>query len=282
MRLGIGIASRHPDGTPMKAAEVMRRAKLIEDIGFDHIWVGETLNRGGFSMDQMSMCLLAAAATEHIEMGTTIIEVPLRNPAELAMRLLSMHALTGKRFVAGLGAGSTKADMDAVGVDFDKRFGIFARNLPMIRKLVQGETIEIKGNPVCLHPPEGIAGGPPMVIGSWASDMWVKRAATEYDGWMASGLPRANASRTLGNGIKIFRDAGGKRALIVTIGVDLRAPTEPMDPDKAFNLRCDPREAASRLQYVAELGFDDVHLVGTATQTEEDLREIRSLLPKSN
>jgi alkanesulfonate monooxygenase SsuD/methylene tetrahydromethanopterin reductase-like flavin-dependent oxidoreductase (luciferase family) len=250
---------------------------MLEKAGFDAIWMGENINRTNFTPDTIQMLLLAAAATNHVEVGTTIIEVPLRNPAELALRLLTTHMLTGGRFVAGLGAGSTKADFDACGVDFEQRFSIMSRSLPMIRKLLKGETV---GESINLKPPPEIAGGPPMIIGAWASGIWVKRAARDYDGWMASGHP-ANRVETLAEGMKVFRENGGKRALIVTVGVDLTAETKPM-AGGPFNLRCDAKEAAARLQYLVELGFDDVHLVGRPEQTEEDLLAIRALLPKQD
>ncbi len=66
--------------------------------------------------DTLVWLTAAAASTERIELGTTILQVPLRHPVELAQRLLSMQALCAGRFSAGLGSGSTRADFDAVGV----------------------------------------------------------------------------------------------------------------------------------------------------------------------
>jgi hypothetical protein len=116
-----------------------------------------------------------------------------------------------------------------------------------------------------------------MVLGVWAAGTWVKRAARDYDGWMASGHP-ANKVETLPEGIKVFRENGGKRALIVTVGVDFTAETKSM-AGGPFNLRCDPQEAAARLQWLADLGFDDVHL-NTQLQTAENLAQIRALYPQ--
>jgi alkanesulfonate monooxygenase SsuD/methylene tetrahydromethanopterin reductase-like flavin-dependent oxidoreductase (luciferase family) len=124
---------------------------------------------------------------------------------------------------------------------------------------------------------------PPIVVGAWASGRWVERAAKEYDGWMASGL---NTSyNALAEGINRYREAGGTgRTLVATVNVNLKAQSEPFDPDKSFNLNCTPQEAAERLAKVAEMGFDDV-LCSRLNYSEDDwpdadLRELRSLLPR--
>jgi hypothetical protein len=102
---------------------------------------------------------------------------------------------------------------------------------------------------------------------------------------MASGL---NTSyRALAEGIKRYREAGGSgRTLVATVNVNLRAPSAPFDPDASFNLNCTPAEAAERLAKVADMGFDDVlcsRLNYSAEDwPEEDLRELRSLLPRES
>ena len=70
----------------------------------------------------------------------------------------------------------------------------------------------------------------------------VVRAAREYDGWMASGA--LTTFRVLAEGIKRYRDAGGRRALVSTIDVDLSAPTTPWSEDDRFSVRCEPAAAA--------------------------------------
>jgi alkanesulfonate monooxygenase SsuD/methylene tetrahydromethanopterin reductase-like flavin-dependent oxidoreductase (luciferase family) len=275
MRLGINIPREHPDGRPYNAADVMTRARAIEAAGFDGIWLGESMNRGTPSVDTLAVLSIAAAATSRVEVGSAVLQVPLRRPAELAQRLLSLHALSGGRFVAGLGAGSTQADFDACGIDYADRFRLFAAALPEVRRLCNGEQVGAAN----LHPWPSVAGGPPMLIGAWASGIWVKRAAHDYDGWIASGRHN-NQFRTLAEGLKVYRDNGGKRVLIATVGIDLQAPTKRLADDEPFNLRCGPDEAAARLQQLAELGVDDVLMVMRPQQSVEELPAIRALLKK--
>ncbi len=273
MRLGINIPREHPDGRPYNAADIMARARAIEAAGFDGIWLGESMSRGNPSVDTLSVLAIAAAATSRVELGSAVLQVPLRRPAELANRLLTLHALSGGRFVAGLGAGSTQADFDACGVDYASRFKLFAAALPEIRRLCNGEQVGAAN----LRPWPSVAGGPPMLIGAWVSGIWVKRAAQNYDGWIASGRHN-NRFRTLAEGLKVYRDNGGKRALIATVSVDLQAPTKPLTDDEPFNLRCGAKEASARLHQLAEIGIDDVLLVMRGAQSEEELLAIRALI----
>lgn len=256
----------------------MQRAQLIERTGFDGIWIGESIGRATFPVpDVLAWLLAAAAGTERIELGTTILQVPLRHPVELAQRLMSVHGLTGGRFIAGLGSGSTRADFDAVGVSYDDRFKLLAAALPTIRRICRGEKV----GDAYLPPWSNTGSGPPIMIGSWHSGIWVRRAARDYDGWIGSGF--FTTFNQLKEGIDRYREAGGTRALVSTITVDLHQPTTPFDPDARFSLECAPSEAADRLQRLADIGYDDALLTranhSAADLTEDDLRQIRALVP---
>src|SRR5215472_7134491 len=123
MRLGVGLPHQRANGTSFTAEEVMARARTIEAVGFDGIWVPDSIGRLHTPRpDPLMWLLLAGAATSRVELGTAILQVPLRRTVELAQRLLTLHAVTNGRFVAGLGAGSTLADFNALGVDYEARF----------------------------------------------------------------------------------------------------------------------------------------------------------------
>lgn len=277
MRLGISLPTRQADGSAPTLQQLQRRAQLLERLGFDGIWMGESIGRVAWPVpDVLDWLTAAAAVTQRIELGTAIVQVPLRHPAELAQRLMTVHALSGGRFAAGLGSGSTQADFDAVGVPYADRFRMLNEGLPTIRALLRGERV----GAAYLAPWQDSHGGPPILIGSWHSGLWVKRAAQDYDGWIASGY--FTSFNQLREGINRYRDAGGKRALVATIVVDLGAESKRLDVDGRFNLVCGPEEAAERLQRLAELGYDDA-LLTRANHTEADLpvdvlRQIRALI----
>jgi alkanesulfonate monooxygenase SsuD/methylene tetrahydromethanopterin reductase-like flavin-dependent oxidoreductase (luciferase family) len=225
MRLGINMPFVRADGDVLTAKDIMVRARTIEDAGFDGIWIGDAIGRMRLTRPDPLMWLLPAAATNHIEVGTAILQVPLRNPVDLAVRLMTMHAQTGHRFVAGVGAGSTLEDFDAAGVDFERRFQILSDSLELIRRLLDGEKVGAAD----LNPWPSSKGGPPVLVGAWASGRWLKRCVDEFDGWIASG-GRTNL-KTLREGIKRYRDLGGKRAVVATVPVDLTAETTRLQDD---------------------------------------------------
>ena len=280
MRLGINLPYRRADGSAPAAPEIMARARLLEEIGFDGIWMGDTVGRFDFAgLDTLQWLTVAAAGTTRIELGTAVIQLPLRPPVELAQRLMTLQAVSGGRFIAGLGSGSTAKDFEASGVDFSQRFKLLREGASKIKRLLNGETVD----GISIHPWPNVKGGPPLVIGAWGSGRWVQRAAEEYDGWMASGF---NTSlNTLREGIQRYREAGGTgRTLVATVNVNLSAPSEPLDADGRFHLNCPPQEARERLARLADLGFDDV-LCSRLNYSDEDwpeadLRTLRELLPR--
>jgi alkanesulfonate monooxygenase SsuD/methylene tetrahydromethanopterin reductase-like flavin-dependent oxidoreductase (luciferase family) len=279
LRLGINLPFLTKDNDAPPLSYVGRRAKVVEDIGFDSIWIGDTISRGVTWPDPLLFLLAAAAGTKTIELGTAVMEVPLRAPVDLAQRFLTMHALTGGRFSAGVGAGSTKQDYDACGIDFEQRFKLLRSHMDLIRALCRGEEV----GEANLHPWPATVGGPRMLIGAWYSGPWVKRAAQEYDGWLSSSA--WTNFNTMKEGLQKYRDLGGKRAMVATIQVDLTQPEADLADDQPFHLRCGPKSAAERLQKIADIGFDDALIIKTARHTEadmtdEDLHQIRSLLPR--
>jgi alkanesulfonate monooxygenase SsuD/methylene tetrahydromethanopterin reductase-like flavin-dependent oxidoreductase (luciferase family) len=267
IRIAASLPFTHADGTGFAAAEVRSVARHLEKLGFAGIWVPDQVGRGAPRPDPLLWLMVASEATQSIELGTAILQVPLRNPVELAQRLLTMHQLTGGRFRLGAGSGSTKRDFDTVGVDYGQRFALLKHYLDVIKRLCRGERV----GDAYLNPWKSAVGGPPIMIGAWASGIWVPRAARQFDGWLASGGRTSLAN--LKHGILRYREAGGKRAIVATVGVDLTQPNAKLTDDMPFNLRCGPESAVERIALLSELGYDDV-LLRTDDLSEPELTEL--------
>jgi alkanesulfonate monooxygenase SsuD/methylene tetrahydromethanopterin reductase-like flavin-dependent oxidoreductase (luciferase family) len=168
---------------------------------------------------------------------------------------------------------STLADFAAVGVDFAARFRALDRSLGIMRALWRGEKVgEADLGPIW----PAVLGGPPVMIGAWAGSTWIKRAAQEFDGWVASGA-RSNWG-LLAKGIARFRELGGRHAVVTNVPVRLGdAESSPDGPDDPAILRCPRSVAIERLRRFRDLGFDDVVLVARRHDAEA-LAELRSLV----
>ena len=273
MRLGVTQASSRSDGSALTGDALTAGAQLVEQVGFDSLWCFDAIGRGFILPDPLIGVSVAASVTSRLEVGTCILQVPLRRPVELAHRILTAHLVCGGRLLLGVGAGSPKTDFDAVGLDYDRRMEAFDEALAIMRRLWRGEQVGAAD----LTPWPATVGGPPVLIGSWSGQRWIPRAAREFDGWIASAAK--TSFRTLAGGIGRFRAAGGTRAIVTNIVVDLAAATTPLDDDAPFHLRCAPEAAAARLRRLADLGFDDAVLVPRPA-TDAHLAAMRALLPR--
>ncbi len=275
MRLGIVLPRAEDGGRPLEAATLADAAHRIETIGFESAWVFDSIGRGSLLPDPLAALTVAAAVTRTIELGTGVLQVPLRRPVELAHRVLTTHLVSAGRLRLGVGAGSTAADFAAVGVDFASRFRQLSKSLEIMRKLWAGGHV---GEAELGTPWPVAAGGPPVLIGSWAGSRWIERAAREFDGWVASGA--RSSWRLIREGIARFRDLGGSRAVLTNVAVRLDS-AEPSSarPDDPFDLVCPPSVAVERLRHIEALGFDDVVLVAQHHDNAH-LQELRRLLPR--
>jgi len=268
MRLGVSLnIYGEKTASGKEYAEGFRRA---EEAGFDGLWFFDSLGRATFRPDPVSSMSAAAAVTSKVELGTCVLQVPLRNPVELAHRILAAHFISDGRVRLGVGSGSTEGDFKALGLDFKARFKQLAAALPVMQALWRGEIVD----GVDLKPPASVKGGPPVMIGSWAGSRWIPIAAKQYDGWISSA--HFTNIATFKEGYKRFKGEGGGRTVASNIPVDLTAESKPLADDDHLDLRCGPEEAKVRLAMLAEIGFDDA-IVTVTDFSEEHLKAVRAL-----
>ena len=248
-------------------------ARRIEAAGFPGIWVGDSLGRGRPTLDPLVALATLCAVTERVELGIAVLQVPLRHPVELAHRVQSVQMLSGNRLRLGVGSGSTRADFELLGGDYDKRFRTFMSSLDTMRTAWAGRTV----NGGALSPWPGCEGGPPILLGAWRSPRWITYAAKECQGWTPSG--RFSSWEDLEAGMRIYRDAGGTNAVLANVAIDLaeRAESASLAEVAHVSLICPPEEARRRLKRVEQLGFDEILLV-SQTGTLDEIERARDFL----
>ena len=248
-------------------------ARRIEKSGFPGIWVTDSLGRGRPTLDPLVALGVLSAATRRVELGTAVLQVSLRHPIELAHRVQSVQALSGGRLRLGVGSGSTRADFDLLGANFDQRFRTLMSSLEVMRRAWRGEHV----NGGVLSPWPGYEGGPPVLLGAWRNQRWIAYAAKQCQGWIASGL--YSSWEDLENGMRFYREVGGSNAVLANVLVDLSGTLEPgsLAERAKVSLVCPPDEARQRLKRLERIGFDEVLLVSLGGALEE-LERVRDFL----
>jgi alkanesulfonate monooxygenase SsuD/methylene tetrahydromethanopterin reductase-like flavin-dependent oxidoreductase (luciferase family) len=279
MRLGIVDFLRPSE---MPAGRTLDRvagfARAVEAKGFAGLWVTDAFGRGSPTLDPLTVLAALASICPRLELGTCVLQVPLRHPAELAHRLATLEALSGGRLRLGVGSGSTKTEFDLVGADYEARFKTLMSALATMRQAWRGEAIA--GG--TLSPWPGTDKGPQIMLGAWRNPRWIAYAAEHCQGWIASGINGDWAD--LERGMRLYRAAGGGRAILANVIVDLHGRPDPsgLAQRAKVSLACPADEVPSRLHRIRELGFDDVLLgsptAGSPDAALADLERVRDLL----
>jgi alkanesulfonate monooxygenase SsuD/methylene tetrahydromethanopterin reductase-like flavin-dependent oxidoreductase (luciferase family) len=248
-------------------------ARRTEAAGFPGIWLGDSLGRGRPTLDPLAVLSAVAAVTSKVELGISVLQLPLRNAVELAHRVQSVQALSAGRLILGIGSGSTRDDFELLGYDYDHRFRTFRESIVTMRKVWNGEPVN--GGTLSIWP--GCTGGPPILIGAWRSPRWITYAAQETQGWTPSG--RYSSLDDLEHGMKIYRDAGGTNAVLANVAIDLseRPQSAQLASVAHFSLICPPDEARRRLQRLVDMGFDEV-LIGSHYGELDDVERVRDFV----
>lgn len=274
MRVHVVNVTR-PDATARESTldRIAGLARQVEARGFDGLWVTDSFGRGRATLEPIVLMGVIAAVTSKIEIGTCVLQIPVRHPVELAHRIQSLHALTGSRLQLGVGSGSTQADFDIVGADYEARFKTLMNSLDIMRRAWHGEPVQ--GG--TLTPWPGTEGGPALFLGAWRNKRWIVYAAEQCAGWIASGLyPKPEE---LEAGIKFYQDAGGKRAVLANVIIDLHGDASDMPLGGRASVMLMGGEAAARdkLRWIRDIGFDDV-LCMAKPDSLDDLARLRDAL----
>ena len=140
MQLGVWIPNCRHLATP----EIIRRTAVrAEQLGYDSVWVSDHVvvpnaQRGAFRRriyDPLITLAVAAGATSRVRLGTTVLIVPYRNPVVTAKMVSSLDALSGGRFVLGVGAGWLAEESAMLGVPFEERGPMTDEYLAAMREL---------------------------------------------------------------------------------------------------------------------------------------------------
>lgn len=185
--------------------ELAAMARLIEDSGFDSIWVGDHLlyrspERGDHGpWEAWSQMAAVAAITSRVEIGPLVASTSFHAPAMLAKKAATINEISSGRFILGLGAGWNRVEYDAFGFPFDRRASRFEEAFAIIRRLLDGESFSFDGEfyqvdqssilPLFGDVPLLIGSEGPRMLSITAPYMGMWNAWHAWYGNRAAGLP---------------------------------------------------------------------------------------------
>lgn len=112
-----------------------------ERLGFWSVWSAEA-----YGSDAVSPLAYIAAFTTKIQLGTAIMQMPARTPAMTAMTAMTLDAMSGGRFILGLGPSGPQVVEGWHGVAYGKPLTRTREYVQIIRKILAREApLEWKG-----------------------------------------------------------------------------------------------------------------------------------------
>ena len=126
MRLGLMVG--------YSGAQIAIDINLIQEaerLGYDSVWTAEA-----YGSDAVSPLAWIAAQTTKIRLGTGIMQCPGRSPANTAMTAMTLDALSGGRFILGLGTSGPQVAEGWHGVPFGKPLTWLREYVTIVKKIL--------------------------------------------------------------------------------------------------------------------------------------------------
>jgi F420-dependent oxidoreductase-like protein len=248
MKLGLSIG--YSKATMDLPVALVQRA---EALGYDSVWSAEA-----YGSDAVTPLAFVAAVTKKIRLGTGIMQLAARTPANAAMCAGTIDALAGGgRFIAGLGVSGPQIVEGWYGQPWGRPYYRLKDYVAIMRKIFRREEpVTHDGREISLpYKGEGSSGvGKPLksilhmnpdipIYLATGSESTVKLTAEIADGWLPMGfVPGCMAEygpwleegfRRAGNG-KSLKDFEIQATIHVELAQDVKAALARLKPEVAL------------------------------------------------
>jgi F420-dependent oxidoreductase-like protein len=248
MKLGLSIG--YSGAVLETPVDLVQRA---EALGYDSVWTAEA-----YGSDAVTPLAFLAGKTQHIKLGTAIMQLAARTPANAAMSAATVDALAGGgRFIAGIGVSGPQIVEGWYGQPWGKPYWRIKDYVEIMRKVwrregpVTHEGREISlpytgagamgvGKPLksILHMRPDI----PIYLGT-GNEATVKLTAEIADGWLPLGFVPGSMPEYRPWLEEGFRRAGGRKgfgnfelqaSVHVEVAADVKAALAKLKPEVAL------------------------------------------------
>jgi len=169
---------------------IAQMARKVEEVGLHSFWVNDRITYD--NLEPLTVVSAAAAVTERIKVGTSILLAALRTPVLLAKTLASIDFLSGGRLIVGVGFGGSKSEFDAVEVPFKGRGTRAIEQITLMKRLWREEHVNHQGKyfdlaDLTIGPQPTQLPHPPIWMGG-SADMSLRRVGRMAEGYIC-GTP---------------------------------------------------------------------------------------------
>jgi probable F420-dependent oxidoreductase len=189
-RIAVSIPQTFAD-EPIDPEYIRRFARRAEELGFDSLWVQESIIGRQRQLDSIEVLTFAAACTSRIRLGAAVLLLPLRNPVPLAKTLVTVDQLSAGRLTIAVGLGRAGPTDVAFGVEQGSRVRRFNEALRILKALWTQDSVTLDGRywqlrDISMEPKPVQKPHPPIWFGVHHPAA-LRRTARHADGFIGAG-----------------------------------------------------------------------------------------------
>ena len=156
MKLGFYMGYAQPGTNPLELLELAGEA---EGLGYDSAWAAEA-----WGVDAITPLAWLGARTTTLNLGTAIMQLPGRSPANAAMTAVTLDMLSGGRFLMGLGTSGPQVVEGWHGQEWGKPLGKTREYVDIVRTILRRERLEHHGEHYDIPVQGGTGLGKPLKL----------------------------------------------------------------------------------------------------------------------
>jgi alkanesulfonate monooxygenase SsuD/methylene tetrahydromethanopterin reductase-like flavin-dependent oxidoreductase (luciferase family) len=174
LRIGVLYGFRNPAASglsfPEMYARVLQQIELVDQLGFDHVWITEHhFVDDGYMPSPLVISGAIAARTTRVAIGQDVMLLPFTHPVRLAEDLAVLDNLSNGRMMIGAGMGYVPSEFAAMGIPRAQRRARMDETLEIVRRAFTEDRFDFDGThyrlrDVRVRPRPVQPGGPPLFV----------------------------------------------------------------------------------------------------------------------
>jgi F420-dependent oxidoreductase-like protein len=137
VKLGLNIGYAPPGTNPASLVPLVQTA---EQLGYDSVWAAEA-----WGTDAVTVLAWLGATTTTIKLGSAIMQIPGRTPANTAMTAATLDLMSGGRVILGLGTSGPQVVEGWHGQPWGRPLGKTREYIELVRAALRREVVEHEG-----------------------------------------------------------------------------------------------------------------------------------------